>query len=119
MKLQPEERPCASRVKKHAFLKTDSNPFLKDLNDYLKKKTDCINPFIRMMTSSDSKNCGDMQKSKVAFGSVKQQKNVNSNDNSIDAKLHIVNFKWLKKIMSVNLYTVMMQRTMTTLKSQR
>ena len=65
MKLQREERPYRSRVKMHLFLKTNSNPFLINLSEHLKRKTDCKNPFIRVTNLSDTKNCADMEKSTV------------------------------------------------------
>ena len=73
MKLQPEKRPSASRVKMHPFLKTDSNPFLKELNEYLKKETDGINPFVRMTNSANPKNHGCIEKSKTENKSTKQK----------------------------------------------
>ena len=39
MKPKPKKRPPSSRVKMHPFLKTESNPFFKELNDHLKKVT--------------------------------------------------------------------------------
>ena len=35
MKVKLEERPTAARVKMHPFMKIESHPFLKELNDHL------------------------------------------------------------------------------------
>ena len=45
MKVQPDERPDVSRIKKHPFLKIDSNPFYRDLREKAWKKRNCYNPF--------------------------------------------------------------------------
>ena len=55
MKIRPDERPSASRIKKHPFLKKESNPFLKDWNETFWRKSNSVNPF-QTMLSLESKS---------------------------------------------------------------
>ena len=80
MKIDPEKRPTASRVKKHPFLKTSSNPFLKELNEQLNKQTDSINPFRRVMNAIDPQNQADIEESEIIIPATKQQGIISDQD---------------------------------------
>ena len=59
------------------------------------------------MNSSDLENCGDMEKLKMAIGSIKQQKNVDSEDNSIDTKFpSYFQFKMVEENYVCSIYTL-------------
>ena len=80
MKIDPEKRPTASRVKKHPFLKTSSNPFLKELNEQLNKQTDSINPFRRVMNATDPQNQADIEESAIIIPATNQQGIISDQD---------------------------------------
>lgn len=53
MKVRSESRPNEMRIKQHLFLKTVSNPFIKDCYDILQRMSGSLNPFIKKKDESD------------------------------------------------------------------
>lgn len=45
MKIRPEFRPTVMRIKQHLFLKSISNPFMKDCYEMLQTISRSFNPF--------------------------------------------------------------------------
>lgn len=59
MKIRPEIRPSASRVKNHFLLKTISNPFTKDCYDELQMTSQGLNPVKKILDELHPKSQGD------------------------------------------------------------